>query len=491
VFWVLILFIYTGYSVGVGFTHDIATSNRPNIIIFLVDDMGFGDIGIYGNSVIKTPKLDRMAMEGVYFNEFYAPSSVCSPSRAGLLTGRYPIRYGMSHGAFHPDSQSGLPTDEVTLANFLKSSGYKTAIFGKWHLGHLKKYLPLQRGFDVFDGLPFSNNMQVNARYAGNKIIDFDPDQRFFTRIFTDGAIKFIEKNKENKFFVLISHPMPHVPLNVSPAFSDKSRGGLYGDVIEEIDWSVGRVREKLEELGLTENTFVFFTSDNGPWEFFEKHAGSTGGLRGGKFTTFEGGVRVPAIAVWPGKIKSKRVQSGIFSSLDLLPTIANWANISLPKDRKFDGEDVSQIILGNKPYTKGRDFAYYSYGKPNLQAFRSEDWKLVLPAEGRYKNLINIGWPGAFPDHELMLFNLVNDPSESTNLAKKFPAKVMELKARMKNFVKDIGPISHPMNMGKPFNGHTPDLEGAQKPYNDSLDYINQAILKRKTVLGVVSGSK
>ncbi len=461
-----------------------AEERQPNFVIFYVDDMGYGDVGVYGSTQIATPHLDRMAAEGVRFTEYYAPSPICSPSRAGLLTGRYPARYGMAQGVFFPDAETGLPEDEVTLADVLKAAGYRTALFGKWHLGHLPRYLPLQRGFDTFNGIPFSNDMAVNARYEGNEIVDFNPDQRYFTRQFTEAATAYIEEYRDEPFFVLVTHPMPHIPLYASPEFEGRSAAGVYGDVIEEIDWSVGQLRAKLAELGLADNTFVFFTSDNGPWLDYAAHGGSAGALREGKFTTFEGGMRVPAIAAWPGRIEPGRVQDGVLTALDFLPTLAALAGAELPADRILDGAEMRTLILKGGPAPQ-RTIAYFGFA--GLEAIRVGDWKLKLPGKGRNKQLIELDWPGAFPDHGLMLFNLADDPGERNNLAQSHPEKVAELEIAMATLLDGLGPLPPKMKMGSWKEGaYTPDLEGAQKPRNVSAEYREQALEARRRQLGI-----
>ena len=397
-----------------------AWASPPNIVLFYVDDMGFGDVRVYGNEDISTPHLDQMAADGVRFTQFYSPSPVCTPSRAGMLTGRLPVRYGMAYGVFFPDATTGLPTEEVTLAEVLKPAGYASGLFGKWHLGHQKPYLPLRQGFDEFNGTPFSNDMVVNVRMEGDEIVDLDPDQKRFTRGFTEAAIDFIERHHDRPFLALINHPMPHVPLFVSGEFENHTGKGIYADVIAEIDWSVGAVRDALERLAIQDNTLVFFTSDNGPWLSYVDHGGSAAPLREGKFTTFEGGMRVPALAVWPGTIAPGRTEQSLFSALDLLPTVAALANAQLADDVPLDGYDLSAMLTGQDTAATRNEMPYYARNR--LDAFRLGDWKIKLANEGQGLDRIDIGWPGSHPPHDVLLFNLANDPGETTNLAKQEP---------------------------------------------------------------------
>ena len=468
---VLLAFFLEAFA---GETQD-ATLAKPNIVVFYVDDMGYGDLGVYGNPRAHTPNLDKMAAEGVRFTEFYSPSALCSPSRAGLLTGRYPVRYGMAHDVFYPGSEAGLPPEEITLAEMLKPAGYRSGFFGKWHLGHQQPFLPLQQGFDEFNGTPFSNDMSVNARYEGNEIVDFDPDQRRFTRLFTEAAIDFIGRHRDQPFFVLVAHPMPHVPLYTSPEFENATGEGLYADVVSEIDWSVGQVRGALERLGLGERTFVLFASDNGPWLQFAAHGGSAGALRGGKNTTFEGGQRVPAIAVWPGRIDPGRVQSGVITGLDLFPTLANWAGQDLPAGRPVDGQDMSHLILDDGDFPEERTFAYFAHGR--LQALRIGDWKIKRRRPPYLPEWLEIGWPGAFPAHEWMLFNLARDPGETTDLSARNPLRFQWMKFKLKYFSANLEPIAPPMNTGRGEDEPTPELKNARAPRNISGEYQGRVL--------------
>jgi arylsulfatase A-like enzyme len=341
---------------------------KPNIVLILADDLGYGDIGIFGAKDIRTPNIDGLANKGIKFTEFYCPSPVCSPTRAGLLTGRYPRRMGID-GVFFPESFTGIPASEVTMAEALKEQGYATSIVGKWHLGHHKQYLPLQNGFDEYFGIPYSNDMMGTVYMRGDEVVEYKVDQRYTTKTYTEEATKFIGKNKNKPFFLYLAHSMPHVPLYASPEFEGKSKRGLYGDVIEELDWSVGQVLQALQQHGIAENTLVIFTSDNGPWMAFDVEGGSPGPLREGKQTTFEGGMRVPTVAYWPGKIKAGSVYDNIATQFDFFPTFMKMAGAAnyQPKN-PLDGEDIMPVLTG-KGKRKGDELLYYFSGKFRLTA--------------------------------------------------------------------------------------------------------------------------
>lgn len=407
-------------------------SAKPNIVIILADDLGYGDIGTFGATDIRTPNIDNLASKGLKLTSFYSPSPVCSPTRAALITGRYPKRLGIDH-VFFPESFTGIPTEEVTIAEALKSNGYRTAIFGKWHLGHHHKFLPLQNGFDEYYGIPYSNDMAGVAYLKGNEVDSIRVNQKYITKTYTEKAIQFIDRNKDKPFFLYVTHNMPHVPLYASPAFEGKSKRGLYGDVIEELDWSVGEVVKALKKNNLEENTLVIFTSDNGPWLVFDIEGGSAGPLRNGKGTTFEGGQRVPTVAYWPGKIKPGSIYEDLASQLDLYPTIISLTGSQKTQTKKpLDGEDISRVLFGTGK-RKGDEFAYYSFGI--IEAFRKGDWKIRLPQrEVKSNGVVTI------PATDLMLFNLKDDVGEATDLAKSNEAKVKELLAALENFKKSMG---------------------------------------------------
>jgi arylsulfatase A len=408
------------------------TPRKPNIVIILADDLGYGDIGTYGATDIRTPNIDGLAANGLKLTSFYSASPVCSPTRAALITGRYPRRLGIDH-VFFPESFTGIPSDEVTIAEALKGNGYRTAIFGKWHLGHHRQFLPLQNGFDEYYGIPYSNDMMGVAYLRGNDVDSIKVNQRYITQTYTKEAVRFIDQNKDKPFFLYVTHNMPHVPIYASPKFEGKSKRGLYGDVIEELDWSVGEVVKALKKNGLEENTLVVFTSDNGPWLIFDVEGGSAGPLRQGKGTTFEGGQRVPTVAYWPGKIKPGSVYDDLASQLDFYPTIISLTGSQKTQTKKpLDGEDISPVLFGTGK-RKGDEFAYYSNGI--IEAYRKGDWKVRLPQAD-----VKAGGVVIVPAADTLLFNLKTDIGEQNNLLKTNPAKAKELLTSLESYKKKIG---------------------------------------------------
>jgi arylsulfatase A-like enzyme len=424
----------------IGAQESSLTGRPPNFVIILADDLGYGDLGCYGSKNIETPNLDRMAKEGVRFNDFYVAQPVCSASRAALLTGCYPNRIGIL-GALGPAASHGISDQEKTIAEVLKSRGYATAIYGKWHLGHHPRFLPSRHGFDDYFGLPYSNDMGPEhptdkfpalPLIEGDKVVALNPDQNNLTTWYTERAVKFIEKNKDQPFFLYVAHNMPHVPLHVSDRFKGKSKQGLYGDVIKEIDWSVGEILSALKRLNQDERTVVIFTSDNGPWLSYGDHAGSTGPLREGKATTWEGGVREPCIMRWPGHVPPNTVCREPAMTIDVLPTLAKLAGADLPR-HKIDGLDIWPLI-SSQPGAKSPHQAYYFYWNNELQAIRSGRWKLHLPhsyptlgdkpagKEGRPAKYVQAKTP-------LALYDLERDPGESKNIADRQPEIVSRLK--------------------------------------------------------------
>ena len=420
----------------------------------------------FGSINYETPHINKLAKEGMLFTNFYSVQAVCSASRAALLTGSYPNRIGIS-GALMPYSTTGLNENEITIAELLKEKGYATSIFGKWHLGFQEKFLPLNHGFDTFLGLPYSNDMWP-VDFDGNQISDSSDwrkksypqlplienfnkideirtleDQARLTTLFTERSVEFINNNKDNPFFLYLPHPMPHVPIAVSNKFKGKSTQGLYGDLMMEIDWSVGEIVKALKQNNLEENTLVIFTSDNGPWLNFGNHAGSTGGLREGKGTSFEGGQRVPTIMKWPKVISAGSISNNIAATIDVFPTIANIVSSELPK-HKIDGVDISSILEGRRD-SNPRDHLYYYYGKNNLEAVRKDNWKLVFPHESRsYKNVLpkNDGHPGPYSKFtaEYALYNLRRDPGEEYNVKELYPEIVKELEDLAEIARNDLG---------------------------------------------------
>ncbi|MEO0733597.1 MAG: sulfatase, partial [Bacteroidota bacterium] len=409
----------------------------PNIIVILTDDQGYGDLSCYGSTRIKTPRLDQMAAEGLKFTSFYAMPS-CSPSRAALLTGCYPPRVGIPDVVGPPgvgwtaDKQYGLHPDETTLAEVLKTAGYATAHVGKWHLGHFAETMPLRHGFDRFFGLPYSNDMLPEKGYGDlcllhdTDTLEVNPNQTDLTQRYTDEALDIIRANRDTNFFLYLAHSMPHVPLYASEAYQGKSGQGLFADVIEEIDASVGRIFDELTALGLDENTLVIFTSDNGPWLTYGNHAGSAGPFREGKGTTWEGGVRVPMIARWPGGMAGGRITHVPATLADILPTLAGITDADLPQ-RKIDGRDLSALLVRDLA-PAAAPLCYYRSG--NLDAIRVGDWKLHLNHTFRYVDVVkNDGERGsyAYRNTGLELYELNGDPGEIYDVAAQYPEKVAE----------------------------------------------------------------
>lgn len=414
-------------------------SPPPNIVLIFVDDLGYGDLGVYGSTTIRTPQLDALAKKGVRLTEFYSASPVCTPARAALMTGRYPVRFG-ANLVFFPETFGGLPQSEITIAEILQQSGYETAIIGKWHLGHHSDYLPTEHGFDTFFGMPYSNDMRMPALMRDKAVVEARPDQSQLTQIYTQEAKKFIAKEREAPFFLYLAHTMPHVPIYPSKEFAGQSKGGIYGDVIEELDWSVGQIMAALKEQGLDKNTLVIFTSDNGPSLQMEKFGGSAGPLREGKATTFEGGMRVPAIFYWEGVIEPQSARDGVMTTLDLAPTLARIAGAQLPAAWQPDGEDLSQNLLTSEPIDPERVLFYYFRGK--IEAVRKGRWKLKLAHKGHKVEWEELGWPGGYKPHGTLLYDLVEDPGEAHNLAAEKPGKVAELQQVIARFEAGLGPL-------------------------------------------------
>lgn len=421
-------------------------TEQPNVVIIFTDDQGYQDVGVFGAEGFETPNLDQMASEGLILTDFYAAQAVCSASRAGLLTGCYPNRLGI-HGAFMPNAKVGLNPEETTIAEMLKAQDYATAIFGKWHLGDAPEFLPTRQGFDEYFGILYSNDMWPFHPQQGpifnfgplplfdsERIIDTLEDQSMLTTQITERSVDFIKRNKDRPFFLYVAHPQPHVPLFVSDKFKGKSERGLYGDVIMEIDWSVGQIRAALEEQGLTENTLVIFTSDNGPWLNYGEHSGSALPLREGKGTALEGGQREPTIISWPGVLPQGKKISNPMMNIDLLPTIAEVTESQLP-DKIIDGKSVWKVLTGEEK--EGPQEAYFFYYHVNeLQGVRYKNWKLYFPH--RYRSLNGrTGGKGGLPVNyeylkfeEIALYDLENDISETTNVAENNPEVVTHILA-------------------------------------------------------------
>jgi arylsulfatase A len=423
----------------------------PNVVIIFTDDQGYGDVGCYGAKGFTTPNLDRLAREGIRFTDFYVAQPVCSASRTALLTGCYPNRLGIV-GALGPKDRHGIHDAETTLGQLCKSRDYATAIFGKWHLGHHPQFLPSRHGFDEYLGLPYSNDMWPHhpgaaANYPnlplieGTKTIAENPDQTQLTTMYTDRAVNFIDAHTKQPFLLYVAHNMPHVPLHVSDKFKGKSERGIYGDVIEEIDWSVGEILSALKRNALDENTLVMFTCDNGPWLLYGDHAGTTGPLREGKATTFEGGVRVPFIARWPGKIPAGSTCHEPAMTIDLLPTIAHLIGAKLP-ERPIDGLDIWPL-LSAQPDAKSPHEALYFYWLKRLDAVRSGKWKLHLPHDYTHPDPPGgDAKPGKLTTQkiDLALFDLEADIGETKNVAEENPDVVTRLLRYAEGARDDLG---------------------------------------------------
>lgn len=414
---------------------NITTSQPPNIIIIYIDDMGYEDISSYGQNKWKTENIDALAKGGIQFTDFYSASPISSPSRAALLTGRYPARMGIQ-GVFFPESYTGIPQQELLLSEVLKARGYKTSIVGKWHLGHRERYLPLQNGFDEYFGIPYSNDMQAQAFLRGNEVEQFHIDQTQITKRYTEEAVKFINKQQPDKpFFLYLAHNMMHVPVFRSKNFEGKSGHGPYGDAVLEIDWSVGQIIKTLKDKGLLNNTLVIFSSDNGPWLQEGPYGGEAHPLREGKGTSYEGGVRVPAIAYWNGHIKPA-VCHDVASTLDWFPTISHLANATLPEKLIVDGYDLTNLLLNGGKRANDR-YVYFRENKVPT-GIRVGDWKLTLP-QGLIKGNF---WRTSTAAHDTLLFNLKTDIGETTNLYKKYPKKAKELSIVLEKYKESLGTL-------------------------------------------------
>ena len=410
-----------------------APAQSPNVVVIFADDLGYGDLGAYGHPTLRTPALDRMAAEGMRFTQFYTGASVCTPSRAALLTGRLPVRSGTMGRprVFFPNSSGGLPAEEITIAEALKARGYATGMVGKWHLGHLPRYLPTRQGFDSYYGIPYSNDMTNERRgdpplplLRDERIEEAPVDQTTLTRRYTEEAVRFIRDHREGPFFLYLAHNFPHVPLFASDRFRGRSPRGLYGDVVEELDWSVGEVLRALREAGVAENTLVFFTSDNGPWLTQDEEGGSAGLLREGKGSTWEGGMRVPAIAWWPGTVPAGRVTRALGTTMDLFSTALALAGAPAPADRPIDGVDLGPVLRGAAESVRDEVF-YYREGE--LYAVRQGPWKAHFVTRSAYG-------PDPAVRHETPeLYHLEVDPSERYDVAAKHPEVVERIRATVR----------------------------------------------------------
>ena len=418
----------------------INPGRRPNIIVVLCDDLGYGDIGCYGQELIRTPNVDSLARRGIRLTDFYSSAPVCSPSRAGLITGRYPPRTGISQVLFPTRGVEaavngvllargvplGLPRDEVTIAKVLSQAGYATCQIGKWHLGDRRPHLPSDHGFQHYFGLPYSNDMIPLPLIRNGKVVEKSPvDQDYLTRNYTEEALWFIKENKDHPFFIYFCHTFPHVPLHASPEFRGKSRAGLYGDCVEEIDWSVGKVLEALDSCGLAENTLLMFTSDNGPW-----WTGDPGDHRGRKNDTFDGGMAVPLVASWPEQIPAGTVSNQPAMNIDIFATSLAAAGAPLPSDRVIDGQDLLPLLSG-KDKKSPHEFIYFYKGK-DLQAVRMDNWKYQLRHYVHYSPMGRPQGP--------WLFDLARDGSESYNLIDLRPEVAAEFEKQIAGWEKSFG---------------------------------------------------
>ena len=459
---------------------------RPNILVIFMDDMGYGDLDNYGGIDYVTPNLDKLAGQGMRFTNFYAAQPVCTVSRAAILTGCYPNRLGLS-GVLFPHSKIGLSTKEETIASMLKKSGYVTGMVGKWHLGDARKFLPLQHGFDEYFGLPYSNDMwpmkdggiadsatktPLLPLIEGNKTVRYIrnmKDQSMLTTWYTEKAVSFISRHKNQPFFFYFAHSMVHVPLGVSDKFKGKSKQGLFGDVMMEIDWSVGQIMKALKDYGLEKNTLVVFTSDNGPWLVYGNHAGSAGGLREGKFSSFEGGQREPAIMRWPGVIPRGTICNKLACTIDLLPTFATISRSELPT-KKIDGVNILSLLKGEED-ANPRDHLFYYCKKNDLEAVRQDHWKLVfphhyfsvedeLPGKDGYMGKHHIGTTG------LALYDLRRDPGERYDVQSLYPRVVEQLQKLAEDAREDLGDdLTNQLGKNKRSPGKVGDNERAIWP--------------------------
>jgi arylsulfatase A len=440
-------------------------AEKPNFIIIFTDDQGYGDLGCFGSTTIKTPNIDRLAKEGRKFTSFMVASPVCTPSRAALLTGCYPKRIEMHQHVLFPTSTRGLNPDEHTIADHLKGQGYATACFGKWHLGHHPETLPQKHGFDTYFGIPYSNDMNhpdnkgkpqggpagMDKLWANpestltqwktplmenEKIVELPVDQRTVTRRYTEKSMDFIKANKDKPFFLYLPHSMPHIPLYVPDDVRDADPANAYTNVIEHIDQEVGRIADLLRELKLDQNTYLIFTTDNGPWLQFKNHGGSAGPLREGKGTTFEGGQRVPCVMWAPGRIPADTTCDQLCGTIDLLPTIAKLTDAPLPTDKKIDGLDISNLLAGSNEGPR-KEFIYYT-AQGNLEGIRLGDYKLLVKKARKTKKDPN-------PTAQNMLFNLKEDLGEKNNLAEKHPEIVAKLMEQMLDYDTDLTKNARP----------------------------------------------
>lgn len=441
----LLLSVFIVFSCKEKKSETAATEQPPNVILIFTDDQGYNDVGVFGANDIATPHLDQMAADGIKLTNFYAAQAVCSASRAAILTGCYPNRIGI-HNAMMPNSKVGLNTTETTIAEMLKNKGYTTGIFGKWHLGDHPDFMPNNHGFDEWFGIPYSNDMWPYhpqqgpvfnfpdlPLYENEKVIDTLTNQSQLTTQITERSVDFIHRNKDNPFFLYVPHPQPHVPLFVSEKFKGKSKRGLYGDVIMEIDWSVGQIIEALKSNGLEENTIVIFTSDNGPWLSYGNHAGSAYPFREGKGTAWEGGQREPFIIKYPNRLDAGKIINTPVMAIDMLPTIAELTDAELPL-KTIDGKSVFKVLTGESEESPQEAYFFY-YRVNELFGVRYGKWKLYFPHRYRTMKGQEIGKNGLPGEYQMIdledieLYDVVNDESESKNVVEENPEVVQKIK--------------------------------------------------------------
>ena len=407
----------------------------PNFVVIMADDLGYGDLGVYGSTLIKTPNLDRLALNGARLDSFYSSANVCTAARGGLLTGRYPIRLDLVADVARPTNDIHLAFEEITIAEALKPLGYRSALYGKWHLGSRLEWSPMNQGFDEFFGVLHSNDMTPLELYRGEQMIENPVDQTTLTERYTREAVRFIAENRDNPFFLYIPHSFPHVPLFVSPRFDGRSDAGLYGDVVETIDWSTGEILAALEEYGLSDNTLVVFTSDNGPW--FE---GSSGIYRDRKGSSWEGGQRVPFLARWPGRIPAGTVSSEPAMNIDLYPTLISLAGGRLPDDRPIDGKDMLPLLTGSNASPHE---VLFLFNRDRIVGVRSGQWKLVV--ETRYRATLNSFEHSTYYGPDGLLFDLKNDPGETYSFTREYPEVVQQLRKHLRKAREELLPAVLP----------------------------------------------
>jgi len=434
----LILVVF--FTLGVPLTY--AQERRPNFIVIMADDLGYGDLGIYGSKLISTPNLDRMSLEGARLDSFYSSANICTAARGGLMTGRYPIRLDLVLDVARPTNDIGIAPEEITLGEAMQGLGYRTALFGKWHLGEEPERSPVLNGFHEFYGLLHSNDMMPLELYRNDQIIEDPVDQSTLTERYTNEAIRFIEENQDDPFFLYLPHTFPHVPLYTVGRFEGQSEAGLYGDVVETIDWSTGEILATLKRLGLDENTLVLFTSDNGPW--FE---GSPGPFRDRKGSSWEGGQRVPFIARWPEMITPGTVSNEPVMNIDIFPTLVKLAGGTLPNDRAIDGKDIWSVLSENaaSPHE-----ALYLFDSDRIAGVRSGPWKLVV--ESGYRAAVpSFDNPQSYYGPNGLLFNVQLDPSETYSYTREYPEVVAQMREHLERGRSELNSTVLPQMWNRP----------------------------------------